>query len=84
MRPHSLFRQDYRGQCPKVTQVLGMRCQVLGKAPRPDTWYLRPAFLLRRHQRMRDGVHRQRNPILHTHLAHQFRHVRFYRALLDA
>ena len=41
------------------------------------------AVLLRRHQRMRDRVHRQRDPILHAHFAHQLRHVSLHRALFD-
>jgi hypothetical protein len=40
-------------------------------------------LLLRRYQRVRNCVHRKRNPILHAHLAHQLRHVRLDRALFN-
>src|SRR5579863_1271089 len=40
--------------------------------------------LFRRHQRMRNGVHRQRNAILNSDLAHQLGDVRLHRALFDS
>src|ERR1700691_1725416 len=40
--------------------------------------------LLCRHQRMRDGVDRKRDAVLHSYFAHQFRDVRFHGALFNA
>jgi hypothetical protein len=40
--------------------------------------------LLRSHQRVCDGVDGERDAVLHSDFAHQFRYVRFYGALLDA
>src|SRR5215470_16310063 len=41
-------------------------------------------FLLRRHQRMRDGMHREGDTVLHAYFAHQLRDVSLYGALLNA
>jgi hypothetical protein len=44
----------------------------------------RGPVLLRRYQRMRDRVHRERDAVLHSYFAHQFGYVRFYGAFFYA
>lgn len=40
--------------------------------------------LFGRDQRVRDGVNRQRDPVLHSYFAHQFGHMGLHCALFDA
>ena len=75
--------QDYRSQCPEVTQAqrlrIGLTPSIRHSVEATRYWL----SLLRRHQRMCNRVHRQCNPVLHAHLAHQLCHVCLYRALFD-
>jgi hypothetical protein len=88
------MRSGRRGD--KITKVSGLKVTVsfeLRAMSREQSRQSRPqlvahgsqldARLLRRDQRMRDGMHRERNAILHAHFAHQLGHVRLYGALFN-
>jgi hypothetical protein len=75
LKPHKITKVSV----PKLRRSAGVSPADPGTS-RPRV----QAALLRRHQRMRNGMHRQGDPVLHADLAHQFRYVRFHRALFDS
>src|SRR5262249_36887340 len=45
---------------------------------------IRASLLRGRHQRVRDGMYRESDTVLHTDFAHEFGDVRFYSPLFDS